>query len=207
MYNPYFFLLKLSESEKKALIIVAVIFAFLFVVIGLIIKVIKDWYKAKGEEVDNYMYDLVKYGVIKSPNHFRHYVAKREKRILYLAIKIPMRILVVTLTIFIVLNLTYTTFESSWNILKDLSYHFYWPTVTVFGIPVISDWPQVTQYPIVHLTVEGYATYITFVVTIICFIFLIRAVLIYNARIARATFVSSKAYKKNLENGVDIIHE
>ncbi|MDY4788070.1 MAG: hypothetical protein SO253_01975 [Bacilli bacterium] len=206
MFNPYF-LLKLSDSEKKALIIVAIIFAFIFVMIGLLIKVIKDWYKDKGSEIDNYMYDLVKYGIIKNPHQFRKYVNKREKRNLYLRFKIPMRILLITITVFVIFNLTYTSFNTSFAILKDLSYHFSWPTVEIFGIRVISDWPKVIKYPEVHLTLEGYITYISFVVTCITTFFLIKATLIYNACIARATFVSSKAFKKNLENGVDIIHE
>ena len=206
MFSPSM-LVKLSESEKKALIIVAVIFAFVFVIIGLIIKLIKDWYKRKGEDIDNYMYDLIKYGVIKTPNQFRNYVAKRERRNLYLMIRIPMRILIIVGTIYIVCNLTFTSFSESWNILTDLAYHFEWPTTKIFGMSIICDWPKIIKYPEVSLTIEGYITYISSVVFVICSIFLIRSTLIYNARIARSTFVSTKAFKKNLENGVDIIHE
>ena len=206
MFSPSL-LVKLSESEKKALIIVAVIFAFIFVVIGLIIKLIKDWYTRKGEDIDNYMYDLIKYGVIKTPNQFRNYVNKRERRDLYLKIRIPMRILIIVGLIYVICNLTFTNFNESWCILKDLAYKFDWPTTKVFGMSIICDWPKIIKYPEVSLTIEGYITYISSVVFIICSIFLIRSTLIYNARIARSTFVSTKAFKKNLENGVEIIHE
>ena len=200
-------LVKLSESEKKALIIVAVIFAFIFVVIGLIIKLIKDWYKRKGEDIDNYMYDLIKYGVIKTPNQFRNYVNKRERRNLYLMMRIPMRILIIVGSIYVICNLTFTNFETSWTILKNLAYNFEWPTTKVFGMSVICDWPTITKYPEVSLTIEAYITYISSVVFLVCSVLLIRSTLIYNARISRSTFVSTKAFKKNLENGVDIIHE
>jgi len=51
MLNNLVILAQLSDAEKRTLIIIAVIFAFAFVLIGLLVKGIKYWMDSQGKNI------------------------------------------------------------------------------------------------------------------------------------------------------------
>lgn len=200
-------LVKLSETEKRALIIIFIIVTFAFVLVGLVVKGIRGWMEKKGRAVDSYMYDLVKYKIITSPSDFKAYVAKRETRHLYLNSRWAFRILIVSVVAFIIFVNNYLNgdFQVCIDIISKLVPELTWPTTHMFGIEIISDWPTVTRPIEAVLSVEGYVSYIMGLILIYCVFKLTHDILLYISRISRANKASITAFGKNLDNGVDQI--
>ena len=200
IFNPYF-LVTLSEKEKKALIILAVIIAFIFVVIGFIHKLVKNYMNKKGKEIDGYMHELCKYKVITNPHEFKAYVTKRETKNFYLQLRWIFRIMIlVSVGFFLYIKLVEdSNFKILIEALKSLSLEFGYETTTIFGMEIICDWPFVMKYPEPLLTLTGYVCYI-FTFVVIIFIFsLIKAILDYNAKLKRGRVVSKTVFTKNLD--------
>ena len=101
MLNYPQLLVSLSENEKRILLILFIVLTSAFLLFGLLIKGISAWAKSKGKAVDGYMYDFVKFRVIKTPAEFRRYVFKRETRYLYLNSRWMIRILIVSSVLFV----------------------------------------------------------------------------------------------------------
>ena len=101
MLNHPQVLVSLSESEKRVLLILFIVLTAAFLLFGLLVKGIKMWAEGKGKAVDGYMYDFVKFGIIKTPSEFRRYVLKRETRYLYLNSRWMLRILIISSVAFV----------------------------------------------------------------------------------------------------------
>lgn len=202
-------LIKLSETEKRALIIIFIIVTFCFVLFGLIVKAIRNWMERKGRAVDSYMYDFVKYGIVKNSSEFRTYVTKRETRTLYLSSRWMFRILIAATVAFILIfnHFFEGNFQIFLDILGKLLPELHWPTTSLFGMEIICDWPEVVRPIEVYTTFEGYVTYVYALVCIYSLGKLIHDILLYNARISRANKAAITAFGKNLDNGVDQINE
>ena len=194
------FLVKLSESERRALIILAVVVAFVFVLIGLLVRLLTNWMDRQGRMVDTYMSDLVAHQIIPNPLTFHRYVFRRESKTLYLGLRWLMRIMILA---FAGLALYFYAlrgldFHAPLTILRDLQLELTWPTETFFGIQLIADWPTITREPVVHLTVDGYVTYVTLVIAVWCVLNWMRQTLIFIARLNRSRQVAVSAFHKDL---------
>ena len=199
LYVPLF--IKLSETEKRILIVIAVIFAFLFVIIGLIVKAIRNWMKDKAEYVDLYLYDLCHYGILTTPKEVVRYVKRRESKTLYLKTRWPLRILIIGTIILI----CYFMFAKNGNlhmpfdILKDFMIELDWPKGEFFGINMVVGWPTIIKKPIIHLNVAGYITYIMTIIAIWNIINSCMQILAFISKIKRADKVSVAVFNKSLE--------
>jgi hypothetical protein len=202
-------MVQLNESEKRALQIVLVFIAITFIVVGIIASVIKTRLAKEGEAIDAYMYPMVQYGVIKNPQEFRRYVFKRESRQFYIAMRWTLRAFFLLLIGYILymVNFQDGNFALSSHILKDMFFDLEWPTVKIFGLRLISDWPTVIKQPQFHLTIEGYITYIMALGALGAFIKLMFVTLTFIGRLQRSSHVAFKSFSKNLESGVDIIQD
>lgn len=209
MLSNLVILAQLSEGEKRTLIVLAVIFAFAFVLIGLIVKGVSYWMEIQGKNIDGYMYDLVKYGIINKPSEFRRYVWKRESKQLYLRLRWMMRLFVLLAGGFIAYVYMFQNgnFQISLDYISNLRIEFAWDTTTMFGLTVISDWPYVTKLPIVDMSINAYVAYVALVAVIWAGLTLIINTLAFIGKISRSNRVSNTSFGKNLENGVDRIDE
>ncbi len=194
------FLVKLSESERRALIILAVVVAFVFVLIGLLVRLLTNWMDRQGRMVDTYMSDLVAHQVIPNPLAFHRYVFRRESKTLYLGLRWLMRVVLLAFAglLLYFYGLRGLDFHTPLTILGDLRLELAWPTETFFGIQLIADWPTITREPVVHLTIDGYVTYLAFVAAVWCLVNWMRQTLIFIARLNRSRKVAVSAFQKDL---------
>ena len=170
MLNHPQLLVSLSESEKRVLLILFIVLTAAFLLFGLLVKGIKMWAEGKGKAVDGYMYDFVKFGIIKTPSAFRRYVLKRETRFLYLNSRWMLRILIISSVAFVLYdeyhcyaygeNFLDGNYLEPLNILEKLLPVLDWPKTEIFGMQIISDWPTLVREPSAELTLKGYITYI-----------------------------------------------
>ena len=209
MLNYPQLLVSLSENEKRVLLILFIVLTSAFLLFGLLIKGISAWARSKGKAVDGYMYDFVKFRVIKTPAEFRHYVFKRETRYLYLNSRWMIRILIVSSVLFVlyVENVLNGDYFEPLRILEDLLPILDWPKTEIFGMQIISDWPTLVKAPEAELTLTGYITYIYALILLYSLFKFIHDILIFNARLSRSNKTSNSAFGKNLEDGVDRINE
>ena len=209
MINYPQLLVTLTETEKRVLLILFIVFTSAFLLFGLLIKGISSWANTKGKAVDGYMYDFVKFRVIKTPQEFRNYVFKRETRFLYLNSRWMIRILIVSsvLFIFYVIKALDGDFLEPLRILERLLPVLDWPKTEIFGMNVICDWPTVVRAPQAELTLKGYVTYIYALILLYSLFKFIHDILIFNARLSRSNKTSNSAFGKNLDDGVERINE
>ena len=209
MINYPQLLVTLTETEKRVLLILFIIFTSAFLLFGLLLKGISSWANTKGKAVDGYMYDFVKFRVIKTPQEFRNYVFKRETRFLYLNSRWMIRILIVSsvLFIFYVIKALDGDFLEPLRILERLFPVLDWPKTEIFGMNVICDWPTVVRASQAELTLKGYVTYIYALILLYSLFKFIHDILIFNARLSRSNKTSNSAFGKNLDDGVERINE
>ena len=209
MINYPQLLVTLTETEKRVLLILFIVFTSAFLLFGLLLKGISSWANTKGKAVDGYMYDFVKFRVIKTPQEFRNYVFKRETRFLYLNSRWMIRILIVSsvLFIFYVIKALDGDFLEPLRILERLFPVLDWPKTEIFGMNVICDWPTVVRASQAELTLKGYVTYIYALILLYSLFKFIHDILIFNARLSRSNKTSNSAFGKNLDDGVDRINE
>ena len=188
---------------------VFVVFTFAFLLVGLLVKGIRSWSENKGKAVDGYMYDFVKFRVIKTPAEFRRYVSKRETRYLYLNSRWMLRILIITSILFVIFVETSLAgnYKECLDIIDRLFPVLDWPKTEIFGMQIICDWPTLVREPSAELTLKGYVTYIYSLILIYCLFKFIHDILIFSGRISRANKASNSAFGKNLDEGVDRINE
>ncbi len=194
-------LVKLSETEKKVLIILAVVFAFVFVIVGLIVKAIRSWMKEQSKHIDFYLYDLCKYRVLKTPNEVVKYVYRRETKTLYLKIRWSLRIFILAAIGFIIYfeYAVGTDFNRALTIVTDLLVKLEWPTSTFFGIKMVSGWPTIIKSPVVYLDLTGYITYVMLIITLWMVINLFIQTLGFVSKQRRARKVSVSAFGRSLD--------
>lgn len=209
MLNHPQLLVSLSESEKRVLLILFIVLTAAFLLFGLLVKGIRTWADGKGKAVDGYMYDFVKFGIIKTPSEFRKYVLKRETRFLYLNSRWMLRVLILSSVLFVLFveNFLDGNYQEPLNILERLLPVFDWPKTEIFGMQIVSDWPTLIREPSAELTLKGYVTYVYALIVLYSLFKFMRVILIFDARIARSNKTSNTAFGKNLEDGVDRINE
>ena len=209
IHNYLLLMVKLNEGEKRALQIIVVLIAIIFIIVGALSKIIKRHLEKQGEAIDAYMYPLIRYGIIKNPSEFRAYVFRRESRQLYLSLRWTLRMMSLLLIGYVLYMVSFQdgNFALSTHILRDMFFDLQWPTVKVFGLTLISDWPVVLKSPQFYLTVEGYITYIVALGALGTFLKSASVTLAFLGRLHRSHQFAVKSFSKNLESGVEIIHE
>lgn len=202
-------MVKLNEGEKRALQIIVVLVAIIFIAVGALSKIIKRHLEKEGEAIDSYMHPLIRYSIIKNPSEFRSYVFKRESRQLYISLRWTLRIFFLMLGAYIVYTIYFQNgdFAHSFQILRDMFFVLQWPSVKIFGLRLISDWPVVVKSPQFYLTIEGYITYILALGVLGTFLKSASVTLVFLGRLNRSSAVAVKSFSKNLEAGVEIINE
>ncbi|HPS18921.1 MAG TPA: hypothetical protein PLR04_02210 [Bacilli bacterium] len=104
-------LIKLTESDKRLLIAILLVFILLFVIIGLIGYLIVRIMKWQGRRLDSGVSDVVYSRVITDKKAFSRYAHKKNWIIFYKAARIPVIIMLVSGIILLVRNLVYHDFS------------------------------------------------------------------------------------------------
>jgi hypothetical protein len=197
-----FFLVQLSESDKRKIAIIAIILATLIVLIGIIGDAIKKKYEKEGKYIDSYMFDLCRLRFIKNANQFKNHVVNRESRTLYFETRWSFRFIFILTILFLLYfyNFNQFDFTNAFKAIDSLQLKLSWPTEKFFNLRLISDWPTVVKSPKPLLTIDGYVTYTYLLLTTLMFIFIFNHIFIYNARIKRAKILMNTVFSPNLEN-------
>lgn len=208
MMNNFIFLIKLTENDKRILISIAIIFILILVLIGLLVELVRKVMKRQGKVVDTFMYDLVRYKVVKTTKHFKKVANKKSFRYFYKKTKIPFLLMIVaSLVVFIFCLITKQTdinflfsYEKGFN---SLFYIFDWkniPKNNFFGLTIPCDWPEIINKPhFLYNDVHAWISYITvplFIIGALWFMFNVQA---FIARKIRIIKMSKDVFSKDLD--------
>lgn len=209
-------LVRLSEEDKRMIYTLIIVFLVLIALIGLIARGIVSYMRFKGREVDNYTHDLVKYGVLAKPRHFRKYVFAREFKTFTKSNRLPILIIVLAgLGVYLYLDLVaHQPISVVLTALDGLGITVTWPTPEpFFGLVIPNDWPTIdpnfpafangvftfnngTMLPLLDTLI----IYTGLLTTFIAYIFFMGSTLTYFGRIGRGWKASTIVFQKRLEN-------
>lgn len=85
---------KLDERTKKVALVLCALFIILLLILGVIYLVIDRYMKKEAKKMDIYMYDLLRYKIVKTPAKFKSCVAYHERRSLFVHSRLPWFILI-----------------------------------------------------------------------------------------------------------------
>lgn len=208
---------QMDERTKKVLLVLCALFIILLLIFGGIYVAIEKYMKKESKKMDNYMYDLLKLRLVKTPFQFKKAVFYHEERNLFNGCKWSFRVILL-LTGFAIL-LTYICFlgdlKRFFTAVFDLIPIIKWPTVgetnealsAIPGASLLSgpDWMPASVFPAFISKNPNfsdpvlYASTIYYVCILVCVFSLIRAILACIARVHRGMKMSTQVFIKDLD--------
>lgn len=196
------FIVYLSESDKKALIVLLVIAMVLFLIIGLIGVAVRKTMIYQGKKADNMLHDVAITHVVDTPAAFKKLGFKKNCRKLFKESLYPFLIAFVGVMVYVITNIATSRWnENPFSIFSELFFSFDWNAegvwTKVFGITLLASFPPVSHSPtFVLANLPFYIAAACFYVAIayylvVCQAFLSRAIMI-NRR-------ASSVFEKSLE--------
>lgn len=203
-------LIKLTENDKRILIIVFLAFIIIFLFIGLIVSLIKRIMSHQGKQVDTYMYNVVKAKLVTKPHEFRKVALLKNHQIFYKKIRIPFLLLLIGVVILLQYMIIAKTTDLSFyfsreNGLNSLFFHWKWEEVEktkIFGLQTFipADWPELGWSPKIiwsHAAITAYLSFPCFLVGLILYLGHLVA---FISRSLRARQLSKTFFQKSLSN-------
>ena len=195
----------LSDTDKKALIVLLIILIVGLLFLGLVGMAIRGTMLHQAKRADAMMHDVAKTHVIDNPRAFRAFGTKKNNRALYRDSLIPFGIAVIATITLVIYNLA--TMDWSHNIFlecKELFFEYDWvgtpedPVfVKVFGMSLLSRWPDVTHTP--EFKIEHLCSYIVVFLYVVSWLYLAYVCQAYIARAVMIHIRSTEIYHKSLE--------
>ena len=197
------FLVKLSESDKRVLIALCLIFIIVFVIVGYLVKLIRYIISKKADFVENSMYDLLDANVIEDKKHFRKVSWKKNRVRFYFDARLP--VLFILLSIFIIflyMCVVGFNFDFILNYNKELKFTLDWSEtgdILLGFIPVLAEWPKVVDVPTFHFDrFDAWLVYIFDLGMLYGLIHFFLCSTFYMARNIRTIKVANEYFKKDL---------
>lgn len=201
--NSLYFLIKLSESDKRVLIALCLVLIILLVLFGYLVKLIKYILSKKADYVDNSMYDLLDANVITDKKHFRKVSWEKNRRKFYFESRIPVFFLILSLFI-LFLYLCIAGFDVAFigEYNSKLLFKLDWSNcgeLLLGFIPALARWPKIVQSPVFYFNkIDAWITYIFDIGIIYSSIHFIICSTFFLARNFRTISVSNSYFKKDL---------
>jgi len=199
--------IQLSESDKRVLIGVLLIFIIVLILVWWIGYLIARLMKYSGKKIDNHVSDVVTNFVITDPKHFRKYAHKKNWRIFFKRAKIPVLIILVGSAVLLVKEIidgfTYNPFNKEtgfasllflWESIPEDSYTEVW----FLPFKVLKQLPPPTHTP--TFVPEAWAGYIFVTCLIVGGIWYLIDVSGLIARGIRIRKLSDTIFSKDLDN-------
>ena len=192
----------LSETDKRALIIFLILAVIVLLIVALIGFAVRKAITFQMKTLDTMMHDVTVTHVVENPKEFKRVGRIKNNRLFYKQSLIPFLIALVGLIIWIITSLA----KSNWGInpfeeSKDLLFAYDMEEeglfVTVFGIRLLSHWPNVAHTPefiLEHL--PSYLEAICFIVAGIYYLVICQA---YFSRYIMILRRSRTVFEKSLE--------
>ncbi|MCR5348854.1 MAG: hypothetical protein K6E59_04525 [Bacilli bacterium] len=200
---------ELSDTDRRALIVMLVVLVVLVILIALLGMALRAIMHIQADRADTMMHDVAVTHVIDNPKQFRMFGFKKNNRALYRDSLKPFLVGLVGVLIWVIFNLaTGRWADNPWEHFGELFFRFKWDNadypatdplwVKVFGMNLLARWPDIVEgYP--RFAVEHLASYFEvafWIVAIGWYAFCCQG---YIARAARIIRRSHSVYKKSLE--------
>lgn len=204
MIPSFLISVSLSESDRRALIIVAVILLILFLLLGLIGMLIRYIVGKQSEVGESMMYDVVLTNVVTSPKQFRKLAYKKNGRLLFKQTWKPVLVGILAVLCWLISS----GVRNDWtaDVFGEFSELFFrWDfqaegvTTKVFGMTVLADWPPLVEgYP--RFEIGHLGSYITAVLAIIAIAWYLLSCQGYLARLVMIEVRVRSVFHKSLKD-------
>ena len=196
---------QLSETDKKALIVLAVILVIAFLLLGLIGMAIRATMNYQSRRADSMMHDVTVTHVVDTPRSFRKFGMKKNNRILYRDSLVPFAISLLAVIIWVIYNIATSKWaDNIFNNCSDLFFQYDWTGtpdnpvfVKVFNMSIISRWPDVTHEP--TFNIEHLCSYIVVFLLVVSWVYLAYVCQAYISRWFMINRRSREVFHKSLE--------
>lgn len=197
-------LIKLTENDKRLIIVLLLVFILLFVIVGYIGLLVRKIASAQAAKADDMLHDVVEAGVITNERKLFWFGIRKNYREFFKRAWVPFLIMLVSSTVL----LFYCIFSKNWHYniwdyekegFNTLFYVHDWSVFfksTEEGFAIT--WPTLLSTP--HFSADAIVSYIFvpgMVVGGTWFTFQVQG---YIARTIRIYTLSKKAFRKTMEN-------
>lgn len=203
--NPNIFI-QLSESEKRVLFVILLALIVIIIIIGGIGYIIQRVMANQGKRLDDAVYYVCTYKVIKDERHFKRYAFKKNCQMFIKEAWLPLLIVVIGGLVWLIRDIVYNDF--AYNPLNrfdgfgsvlwvwDFSNPIYY--TKVFGLTILCEWPALLNSP--HLVKEGWGAYLSVPCIAIGGIWYIITVQAFFARLFKTRSLGQQVFSKSLDN-------
>ncbi len=211
-----YFLIQLSENDKRIIIALCIAIIFLLALLGFLIQLYRKWLKIQARQIDNMMYDIVRLKVVTDQKQFKKVAYHKSMNYFFKKSWIPVLLMSIAVLITIIFCMAVDSFDLSFLFSKDegfptLLFIFDWknaPRTNFFGINIISNWAPIMitengRRCVPHFYYNNIYSWISYIVVPLFFIgfgwFLIcsQGMLARSYRIHKT---SIDTFQKNLDN-------
>lgn len=198
-------LLKLSENEKRFLIVLFFVVIIIFFLLGLIYEGLNKAMAAQGNDIGRLMATQVDSGYISSLQQFRRNAYRKSRLEFYRQFSKTFIAIIIWFAVYGIVSIFYrhwlNLFDQTEEGFTTLFYTFDFantPRTKLFGISVISDWP-----PVLHrafFSVKAIPSYILAITALVIIILFIIQVLGFLSRTIFIIQHSKKMFTRDLKS-------
>lgn len=198
-----YYLISLSENDKRLIFALLIILILVFVLIGYIGFLITKVMKWQGKKLDSLVADPIVTHVITDKKHFFPYARKKNWRLFFKQSYIGILIMLTGALVLLIRN----------AIMKDFSYNVFEHEKTGFGtllfvwdfsgcikregVSVVLNWPVLINSP--HFSVDAIVSYIFMTSMIVGGIWYLVSLQALISRTIRMFQLSTKVFEKSLD--------
>ncbi|HKM02912.1 MAG TPA: hypothetical protein VJZ31_03195 [Bacilli bacterium] len=201
-------LLKLSETDKRLIIVIFLLLILIFVLFGVIYDSVKVLMDKQGKKIDALMSLPIASGLIMNRKQFKKIAHYKNDVQFYKTFSRVIALLLVTgilhLVYHLIMQYVYQIQLNLWATETGFStiiYTFDWanmPRSTFFGITLPSDWPAVTNRP--HFVPQAIGSYVIFPLYVVAAIGAFMSILAYLSRTLRVRKLANSLFSADLTN-------
>lgn len=194
-------LIKLTENDKRLIIMLLLVFILLFVIVGYIALLVKKIMKKQSSKADEMLRNVVDAKYFSNEKSLIKFGIKKNIRTFYKEARIPFIILLVAWICYVL----YCLFGNKWgynplNRTDGFGTLFYelsdWPKTEFFGLTIINGFPSATSTP--HFELSAWFSYIFVPANIVGIIWFLLYVQAYIARSLRIYKIAHGIFRKKL---------
>ena len=197
-----FFLIQLTETDKRIIIALCLVLILVFVLIGLLGSLIIRTMKWQGKKCDTLVSDVVTHKIVTNSKQLKKYARKKNSRYFLKQAWIPVLFMVIAGLVYVIHN----------AVIKDWSYNpfnietgfgslfFVWDFSNCIkreGAALVLNWPVLVNTP--HFEVNAIVSYIFMSSMIVGGAWYLVTLQSLVSRTIRMYYISTKAFEKSLD--------
>ena len=199
-------LVKLTENDKRLIIVLLLLVILLFVIVGYLGLLVRKIMSHQAKKADDMLNDVVRAGVITDEGKLLRFGIRKNWRVLFKEAWIPFLIMLGSALILILYCLTMQNWDVNiWDYKEEgfgtLFHIFDWehaPRAKFFGIEVICDWPECISTP--RFSIKAWGAYLFVPGMFVGGIWFLVCVQAYIARSFRIKKLSKQVFRKSLDD-------